>query len=73
MRIDLPSTSLLPLKVIVAGASTWIMKYFSEAYVLCVFLTLDIKELNDIRLISRPIHAPNHELQDTDTNTPLLK
>ena len=26
--------------------------------------------LNDIRLISRPIHAPNHELDDTDTNTP---
>ena len=26
--------------------------------------------MNDIRLISRPIHAPNHELEDTDTNTP---
>jgi len=22
------------------------------------------------RLISRPIHAPNHELEDTDTNKP---
>jgi hypothetical protein len=31
---------------------------------------VDIKGINDIRLISRPIHAPNHELEDTDTNTP---
>jgi hypothetical protein len=27
----------------------------------------------DIRLISSPIHAPSHELQDTDTNIPLTK
>ena len=45
------------------------MKYFSEASVLYMFLTLDIKGINDIRLISWPIHAPNHELEDTDTNT----
>ena len=29
--------------------------------------------MNDIRLISRSIHAPNHELEDTDTNIPLIK
>jgi len=29
--------------------------------------------VNDIRLISRPIYAPNHELEDTDTNTPPTK
>ena len=29
--------------------------------------------MNEIRLISRPIHAPNHELEDTDTNTPSTK
>jgi hypothetical protein len=46
------------------------MKYFNEASVLYIFLTLDIKEINDIRLISKPIHVPNHELEDTDTNTP---
>jgi hypothetical protein len=34
-----------------------------------MFLPLDIKGMNDIRLISRPVHAPNHELEDTDTNT----
>ena len=28
---------------------------------------------HDIRLISRPIHAPNHELEDTDTDTPPTK
>jgi len=49
------------------------MKYFNEASVLYMFLTLDIEGMNDIRLISRPIHAPNHELEDTDTNTPPTK
>ena len=43
------------------------LKYFNEASVLYMFLTLDIKGMNDIKLISRPIHAPNHELEDTDT------
>jgi hypothetical protein len=41
--------------------------------VLYKFLTLDIREMNDIRLISRPIHALSHELEDTDTNTPPTK
>ena len=54
----------------VAEASTCTMKYFNEASALYVFLTLDIGGINDIRLISRPIHAPYHELEDTDTNTP---
>jgi len=57
----------------VAEASTWMMKYFNEASVLYIFLMLDIKGINDIRLISKPIHAPNHELEDTDTNTPPTK
>ena len=54
----------------VAEASTCTMKYFTEASVFYMFLTLDIRGMNDIRLISRPIHAPSHELEDTDTNTP---
>lgn len=57
----------------VAEASTCTMKYFNEASVLYIFLTLDIKGINDIRLISRPIHAPSHELEDTDTNIPLTR
>jgi len=57
----------------VAEASTWMMIYFNEASVLYKFLTLDIKGINDNRLISRPVHAPNHELEDTDTNTPPTK
>jgi hypothetical protein len=36
-------------------------------------LTLDFRGLSDIRLIAKPIHAPSHELEDTDTNTPLTK
>jgi hypothetical protein len=33
------------------------------------FLTLYIRGINDIRLISRPIHALSHELEDTYSNT----
>jgi hypothetical protein len=54
----------------VAEASTCTMKYFSEASVLYIFLTLDIRGINDIRLISNPIHAPSHELDEMDTNIP---
>jgi len=57
----------------VAEASTCTMKYFNEASVLYIFLTWDIKGLNDIILISRRIHTPIHELEDTDTNTPPTK
>ena len=38
-----------------------------------MFLTLDIKGINDSMLISRPNHAPSHELEDADTNTPPTK
>jgi hypothetical protein len=58
------------MKSSVAEARTCTIKYFSDASVLYMFLTLDIRGMNDIRLISRPIHAPSHELEDTDTNTP---
>jgi hypothetical protein len=34
-----------------------------------MFLTLGIRGINDIRLVSRPIRAPCHELEDTNTNT----
>jgi hypothetical protein len=46
----------------VAEASTCIVKCFNETSELCIFLTLDIRGINDIRLISRPIHAPSHLL-----------
>jgi len=57
----------------VADASTCTVKYLNEASVVYMLLTLDIRGMNDIRLFSRPIHAPNHELEDTDTNTPPTK
>jgi hypothetical protein len=57
----------------VAEASTCTIKYFNEASVLYMFLMLDIREINDIRLISRPIHAPNHELEYTDTKRILVE
>ena len=48
-------------------------RHFNEASVLYMFLTLDIRGMKDIRLISRSIHAPNHEMEHTDTNTPPTK
>jgi hypothetical protein len=35
-----------------------------------MFLTLDIRAINEIILVSKPTHAPSHELEDTETNTP---
>jgi hypothetical protein len=61
------------INIRVAEARTCTIKYFIEASVLYVFLTLDMRGTNDIRLISKPIHAPSHELEDTDTNTPPTK
>ena len=49
------------------------MTYFNETSVLYILLTLDIRRINDIRLISSRIHAPSHELENKDTNTALIK
>jgi hypothetical protein len=38
-----------------------------------MFLTLDIRGINDIRLIFRPIQAPIQELENKDTNTPPIR
>ena len=57
----------------VVEANTCTVKYFNEASVLYMFLTLYIRGMNDIRLISKPTHAPSHELEDTDTNIPPTK
>jgi hypothetical protein len=38
-----------------------------------MFLVLDINGINDIKWTSSPIHAPSHELEDIDTNTPLTR
>ena len=57
----------------VAEARTWAMKYFNEASLLYMFLTLGISGMDDIRLIFRSIHAPSHELEAIDINTPPTK
>jgi hypothetical protein len=59
--------------VLLRQALVGTVKYFNEASVLYIFLPLDIRGINYIGLISSPIHAPSHELEDTDTNTPLTK
>ena len=35
-----------------------------------MFLTLEIRGINDIKLISIPMHAPSHDLENKHTNTP---
>ena len=74
-RVNKPSVNVFisTINSTVAEASTCTMKYFNEASVLYIFLTLNITRINDIRLISRPIHVPSHELEDTDIKTPLIK
>jgi hypothetical protein len=57
------------MKSNVAEESTCTIKHFNEASV----LVLDIREINDIRLISRPIHASNYELEYTDTKKILVE
>jgi hypothetical protein len=59
--------------VLLRQALVGTIKHFNDASVLYIFLTLDIRGIKDIRLISKPIHAPSHELVDTHTNTRLTK
>jgi len=54
--------------VLRCGSAGWCGNLMQAAALVYMFLTLDIKGMN-IRLISRSIHVPNHELEDTDTNT----
>jgi hypothetical protein len=56
----------------VAEASAWVKKYFSEASVEKRFFVFVIKGIKDNKLISSPIHAPNHEFADVEINVPLI-
>jgi hypothetical protein len=49
----------------VEEAKACTIKYFIEASVVYTLLYISINGINDSRLISNPIHAPNHELEDT--------
>jgi hypothetical protein len=65
------AASIVTTNISVAEANTCTIKYFSDASVLYIFLILDISGMKDIKFTSSPIHALNHEFEDTDTNTPL--
>lgn len=54
----------------VAEASACTKKYFKEASVENKFFELVIKGIKERRLISKPIHAPNHELAEVEINVP---
>lgn len=65
--------AIITVKSRVAEASAWVKKYFSEASVERRLFVFVIKGIKDNKLISNPIHAPNHELAETEINVPLTK
>lgn len=57
----------------VVDAKAWIKKYLSDASEENKFLWLAIRGINDIKLISKPIHAPSHELDEIEIIVPPIK
>jgi hypothetical protein len=57
----------------VEEAKACTMKYFIEASVVYTLLCINIIGMNDSKLISSPIHAPNHELDDTEIKIPTIR
>ena len=51
-------------------ASAWIRKYFSEASLVNIFFVVDIRGIKDSKLISKPVHTPNHELDEIEMRVP---
>jgi hypothetical protein len=49
------------------------MKYFREASVVKIFSCVDIRGINDMRLISNPIQAPSQELDEMEIKIPPIK
>lgn len=56
-----------------ADAKAWVRKYFNEASVDIKLLLSLIKGIKDNKLISKPIQAPNHELEETVIIVPIIK
>lgn len=53
-------------------AKAWVKKYFRDASVDIKLLSL-IKGIKDNKLISKPIHAPNHEFEEIVIKVPEIK
>lgn len=54
----------------VAEAKAWTKKYLREASVENKFFEFVIKGIKESKLISKPIHAPNHELAEVEIKVP---
>lgn len=57
----------------VAEARACVRKYFKDASLENEFRDVDIRGINDSKLISSPIQAPNHELAEVVIKVPLIK
>lgn len=57
----------------IADANAWVKKYFKEASVDIRLLLSFIRGINDNRLISNPIQALNHELEEIVIIVPNIK
>lgn len=53
-------------------AKAWMIKYFMAASVDIMFSLEDMRGMNDIRLISRPIHVAGHELDLIEIKVPRI-
>lgn len=54
-------------------ASAWVKKYFKEASEERRLFVFIIKGINDSKLISNPIQAPNHDVDEIVIKVPLIK
>lgn len=59
-------------KSIIDEAKAWIKKYFKAASLDIKLLISIIKGIIDNKLISSPIHTPNHELAEIEINVPKI-
>lgn len=53
-------------------ARACVKKYFKEASEENKFFVLIIRGIKDNKLISRPIHIPNHEEEEIEINVPVI-
>ena len=56
----------------ITEANAWVKKYFKEASVDIKLLSL-IRGIKDNKLISKPIHAPSQEFDETVIRVPIIK
>lgn len=60
-------------KIKILDPNAWVKKYFSEASEENKFFIVNIKGINDNKLISNPIQIENQEFAEIEINVPIIK